>query len=66
LLLQFLTPFGNAVGRDPHALVEDHRHAGKLFVAIVGASGTSRKGTSWGRSYDVYKRATQIGHIIAS
>jgi hypothetical protein len=57
LLLQFLTAFGNAIGRDPHALVEDHRHAGNLFIAIVGASGTSRKGTSWGRSYDLYKRA---------
>jgi hypothetical protein len=57
LLLQFLTAFGNAVGRDPHALVEDHRHAGNLFVAIVGASGTSRKGTSWSRSSELYKRA---------
>jgi hypothetical protein len=66
LLLQFLTPFGNAIGRDPHALVEDHHHAGNLFVAIVGASGTSRKGTSWGRSYDVYKRADPdwAGHCI--
>jgi hypothetical protein len=49
LLLQFLAASGNAIGGHPHARVEDDRHAGHIYVAIVGASGTSRKGTSLGR-----------------
>lgn len=56
LLLQFLTATGSIVGRDPYTRVEDDRHACNLFVALVGASGTSRKGASWGRIRDPLKR----------
>lgn len=57
LLVQFIAAFGNAIGRDPHARVEADRHAGNLFIAIVGATGTSRKGTSWGRNRDLFAPA---------
>jgi hypothetical protein len=57
LLVQFLVAFGNASDRNPHAKVEADRHGANLFVAIVGATGTSRKGTSWGHIRDLFKRA---------
>jgi hypothetical protein len=57
LLVQFLAAFGNASDRNPHAKVEADRHGANLFVAIVGATGTSRKGTSWGHIRDLFKRA---------
>jgi hypothetical protein len=57
LLVQFLAAFGNASDRNPHAKVEADRHGANLFVAIVVATGTSRKGTSWGHIKDLFKRA---------
>ena len=47
LLLQFLVAFGNLVGRRPHAIAGATRHALNLYVASVGQSAKSRKGTSW-------------------
>ena len=49
LLVQFLTSFGNAVGRVPYYQVESDRHFGNLFVVMVGETSKSRKGTSAGR-----------------
>jgi hypothetical protein len=49
VLVQFLVGFGNLIGRGPHFLVEDSRHASNLFAAIVGESGKARKGTSLDR-----------------
>jgi hypothetical protein len=46
LLLQFLVYFGNAVGRGPHYLIEQTQHFANLFVALVGQTSKSRKGTS--------------------
>jgi hypothetical protein len=57
LLAQFLAAFGSAIGRDGHALIEGDHHAGNVYVAIVGASSASRKGTSWGRIGGLVKRA---------
>jgi hypothetical protein len=48
LLLQFLAGFGNVIGSAPHFRVEADRHGLNLFVAQVGDTGRSRKGTSWG------------------
>lgn len=48
LLAQFLAYFGNAIGPSAHVPVEADRHAGNLFVAIVGETSRSRKGTSSG------------------
>ena len=46
LLATFLTAFGNAAGRGPHALVSGAtRHGINLFAGIVGRSGKGRKGS---------------------
>ena len=49
LLVQYLTSFGNAVGRGPYYQVESDRHFGNLFVVLVGETSKTRKGTSAGR-----------------
>src|SRR6266568_1344044 len=46
LLLSFLTAFGNLIGPGPHMKVTATKHSGKLSVALVGLSGTARKGTA--------------------
>ena len=38
ILLQFLAPFGNAVGLSPYYQVEGDKHRPKLFVVISGAT----------------------------
>jgi hypothetical protein len=46
LLATFLTAFGNAAGRGPHAMVSGAtRHGINLFAGIVGRSGKGRKGS---------------------
>jgi hypothetical protein len=57
LLLQFLTFFGNAVGRGPHYEVEGDRHFTVLDIVLVGATAKSRKGTSVGRIRQVFRAA---------
>ncbi len=47
VLVQFLAGYGSAVGLGPHALVGAVRHGPNLFVALVGETSRSRKGTSW-------------------
>lgn len=49
LLVQFLTAFGNSIGRGAHARAEDDRHYGNLFSLVVGGTSRGRKGTSWSR-----------------
>jgi Protein of unknown function (DUF3987)/Bifunctional DNA primase/polymerase, N-terminal len=47
LLVQFLTVFGNIVGRRAHFKAEADRHGMNLFVMIVGETSKGRKGSSW-------------------
>ena len=49
ILIQFLAAFGNAVGIEPHYLVEGDKHRGKLFVVLCGATSKGRKGTGLSR-----------------
>jgi hypothetical protein len=49
LLLQYLTSFGNAVGRGPYYQIESDRHFANLFVLLAGYTAKARKGTSAGR-----------------
>jgi hypothetical protein len=49
LLLQYLTGFGNAVGRGPYYQIESDRHFANLFVLLAGDTARARKGTSAGR-----------------
>ncbi len=46
LLFHLLTFFGNAAGLRPHVMVEDTEHGANEYVAIVGATSKSRKGTA--------------------
>ncbi|HOJ60332.1 MAG TPA: hypothetical protein PK878_08590, partial [bacterium] len=45
-LVQFLTCFGNAIGRGPHWTVNATDHHLNLFVNLVGQTARGRKGTS--------------------
>jgi hypothetical protein len=56
LLVQVLTAAGNIIGRGAYWEVEDVRHYPNLFVALVGDTGTARKGTSWGRVEAFFKQ----------
>ena len=53
LLVQFITYFGNAIGRHSYYLVESDRHYPNLFTVLVGQSSKSRKGTAAGRIRDI-------------
>jgi len=58
LLVQFLVAFGHLVGRaagGPFHPVEGDRHYAHLFALIVGATSSSRKGTSWGRVRRIFE-----------
>ena len=47
LLLQFLTAFGNALGRQAFFMVEGAQHCLNLFCLVVAETSKGRKGTSW-------------------
>jgi hypothetical protein len=57
LLVQFLAAFGCAVGRGPYFRAEGDEHRANIFTAIVGATAKGRKGTSWGRVREFFRRA---------
>lgn len=57
LLLTFLAFFGSAVGPGPHALADGSVHALRLFVALVGDTSRSRKGTTSARTRSVFELA---------
>ncbi len=56
ILFQFLTGFGNMVGRQAYYRVESSRHYANLFTVLVGQSARARKGTSWARARWVLHR----------
>jgi hypothetical protein len=60
LLLTFLAFFGSAVGAGPHALADGCVHALRLFVALVGDTSRSRKGTTSARTRSVFELADPI------
>lgn len=64
----FLAAFGCALNAAPHARVGAERHPGRLFVALVGRSSTSRKGSSWSPIREVMAIADPdfIGRRIVS
>jgi hypothetical protein len=47
ILFQFLTGFGNIVGRYSYYQIGKARHYPNLFAVLVGKSARARKGTSW-------------------
>jgi hypothetical protein len=48
VLLTFLAMAGNAVGRSPHLTFGTEIHRCNIYIGLVGASGSGRKGTSLG------------------
>jgi hypothetical protein len=46
IAITFLVAFGNAAGREPHAVVGGTRHGTNEFAVVVGQSGKGRKGTA--------------------
>lgn len=57
ILVQFLTAFGNCVGRSPYFMVEADEHRLNLFAILVGRSGKGRKGTSWNQVKRLFRAA---------
>ncbi len=55
LLMQFLTVYGNTIGRSSYYLVEADRQHMNIFVMIVGDSAKARKGTSWGHIQRIFE-----------
>ncbi len=49
ILLEFLSRFGNIIGRGAHFEVEGDRHYLKIFHVSVGETSKGRKGTAQGR-----------------
>lgn len=56
MLVQLLTAFGNAVGRQPHFEIEGAAQRANLFVLVVGRSAKARKGTAWAHVVKLLKR----------
>jgi len=55
ILVQTLVAFGALVGRGPHVRVEGDEHHAHLFALLVGGTSKGRKGTSWGRTRQIYE-----------
>ena len=47
LLIHFLSTFGAAVGRGPHAWAGDARHTLRIWANLVGKTSKGRKGSAW-------------------
>jgi len=56
LLLNFLTLFGNAVGRGPHAVAEADHHGCNLSCVQVGETSKGRKGSVLGHVRELFSK----------
>ncbi len=59
LLVQFLSGFGNLIGRGAHFRVGADTHYTKLNTVLVGATAAGRKGLSWGEVQRVLVRVDE-------
>lgn len=57
LLSQFLTCFGNVVGRLPEYKIEASRQGTNQFIVLVGNTAKARKGTAYDQVMEVFKKA---------
>ena len=55
LLIQFLTVFGNVIGRGPHFKAEADEHHLNIFCCLVGETAKGRKGSSLGYIFKVFQ-----------
>lgn len=60
LLINILTMFGSVIGNSPHFLIERKKNCMRLFVIIVGETGSGRKGTSLGYPQALFGAADPI------
>ena len=68
ILINFLTMFGSAVGRGPHAVAEDDRHGCNLHSVQVGDTAKGRKGSAFGRVRRLFYEVDPVwtdGHITS-
>ena len=65
LLIQLLVAFGSLVGRGPHYRVEGDQHHANLFAVLVGKTSKGRKGTSWGRVHQIFKRIPDCPKVVS-
>ena len=59
ILLTYLTAYGAAVGRGPHARADGAHHAGRLFIVVVGDTSKARKGTSFAQVRRIFVAADE-------
>jgi hypothetical protein len=59
LLIHNLIAYGNAAGRNPHAIADGSRHGMNLFCVCAGESSKSRKGTAQAHTKRLFKRADE-------
>lgn len=60
MLAQFLTIFGNVIGRTAYFPVEGTRHYLNIFVLIVGMTSKGRKGTSLTYAQRIFERVDEL------
>ena len=65
ILAQVLVAFGVTLGRSPHVKVEGDQHTGNLFALLVGETSKGRKGTSWGRVHNLFKRLSSWPKVVS-
>ncbi len=56
LLVQFLTVFGNILGRGPHFKAEADEHHLNIFSCLVGETAKGRKGSSLGYVLNIFQK----------
>lgn len=59
LLMNFLTSFGNVIGRQVYMQVGADKHFGNLFCLLIGNTAKARKGTSWGPIRELFRRVDE-------
>ena len=59
LLIQFLTAYGNVVGRGPHFVAEADKHFTNIFCCLVGETAKGKKGSSLGHVLRVFQRVDE-------
>ena len=59
LLIQFLTAYGNVMGRSAHFVAEADKHFTNIFCCLVGETAKGKKGSSLGHVLRVFQRVDE-------
>jgi hypothetical protein len=60
IMVNYMTAFGNVVGRNPFFKAGPDKHYMNLYVALVGDTAKGRKGMAWGYSREIFKRVDDM------